>query len=125
MFRLCLALGVDHPDRLLDRLTAPEIADWTVYDKIEPIGGYRTDIMLGTVCSLIVDVVGSLFAKQPKKEATSPIAFIPWLQQDDAMYKEEEKSTESTLEMINRVKAEFGIVDEPGDPKIWMPGDPK
>jgi len=43
-FRLCLALGVIHPDHLLESLTADQLADWEAYGRVEPFGGYIDDI---------------------------------------------------------------------------------
>ena len=37
-FRLCLAIGVVHPDRLLARLTSAELAEWMAYFKLAPFG---------------------------------------------------------------------------------------
>lgn len=38
LHRLCVALGVLHPDDLLARLTWPQIADWFAYMRQEPFG---------------------------------------------------------------------------------------
>ena len=46
MFRLCLSLGVIHPDLLLPRLTWQQIEDWRTYYDCEPWGEVRADLRL-------------------------------------------------------------------------------
>ena len=43
-YRLCLALGVDHPDLLLSRLTYRQWLGWMSYHNLEPWGELRADL---------------------------------------------------------------------------------
>ena len=44
MFRLCLVIGVPHPDYLIDMLTSRQLGDWLAFMSIETIGDERADL---------------------------------------------------------------------------------
>lgn len=78
LFRLCVELGLPHPDYLMDLLTSEQISEWLAYDRLEPIGQWRADYRLGVLCALIVDIVQRLFARRgatPRR--VSPIDYMP------------------------------------------------
>ena len=47
-FRLCLALGVIHPDYLLEKLSCRQLREWEIYNVHEPIG-YMHSAVIGSV----------------------------------------------------------------------------
>lgn len=40
---MCLAMGIPHPDMLLQALTSRQWRDWIEFTSVEPIGGDRED----------------------------------------------------------------------------------
>ena len=59
-------------------MTAYELAEWEAYDKLDPIGTWRTDFNSAQLQSLILNIVNQLYAPKGKKpEVTTPIDFMP------------------------------------------------
>jgi len=63
MFRLCLALGVVHPDRLGDMMTSAEFSEWIAYYNLEPFGPQMDDLRAGTVAATVANVARSKASK--------------------------------------------------------------
>ncbi len=55
LFRLCLTLGVPHPDYLIDMLTSKQLADWMAYASIETFGDQRADLRSAIMAKAMVD----------------------------------------------------------------------
>lgn len=55
LFRLCLALGVIHPDHLQRLLTARQILDWEVYSELEPFGYVQEQVRFGELCAAVAN----------------------------------------------------------------------
>jgi len=55
-FRLALALGVSHPDRLLADLSAREFDEWVAYFQIEPWGTFAADVRTAMLAQIITAV---------------------------------------------------------------------
>ncbi len=53
LFRLCLTLGVPHPDYLIDMLTSKQLADWMAYASIETFGDQRADLRTAIMAASI------------------------------------------------------------------------
>ncbi|MBF0583297.1 MAG: hypothetical protein HQL80_03565 [Magnetococcales bacterium] len=73
-FRLCLALGVLHPDQLLSRLSAAQLADWLAYMRLEGLPDARADFGVGQITALL--------ANQLQGNRGQPIRMkdvMPWL----------------------------------------------
>lgn len=68
-FRLCLQLGILHPDYLLDRLTSRQIAEWMAYFKVKPFGQDHTDYLVAQLTAVTFN------ANSRKKQKTSD--FLP------------------------------------------------
>jgi hypothetical protein len=69
---LSLALGVEHPDFLLERLTSAQIAEWLAYYAIEPFG-YRVDwLRTGVVASTIANA-----SRARRSRKFAPEDFMP------------------------------------------------
>ena len=47
LFRLCLAVGVPHPDYLNSVLDSAQLSEWMAYDLLEPFGDERADLRSG------------------------------------------------------------------------------
>jgi len=73
-------LGYPHPDYLLTQLTSAQLVEWEEYDKLDPIGKWRDELSIASVCSLITNIVRQLHTKKGHKvEFTSPDDFmIKW-----------------------------------------------
>ena len=65
---MCLALGYEHPDVLLDVLSAKQIQEWEAFDRVQPIGGKRLDFyfafLMTSIHNLAISVHGKKGAKQ-------------------------------------------------------------
>jgi hypothetical protein len=63
-----LALGYEHPDFLLNVLTAQQISEWEAFNRIQPIGSERYDFyfaqLMTTFHNIAVGFSGSKTAKQ-------------------------------------------------------------
>jgi hypothetical protein len=57
-FRLCLALGYQHPDVLLSQLTSRQITEWIAYSQLEPFGERNRDLYFGKVVEMLVKMFG-------------------------------------------------------------------
>jgi hypothetical protein len=67
---------------LLDHLTAPQLAEWRAYDRIEPIGGYREDYRLAQVCHLMFELAQSAYGDGKRRTKSSIWDFMPWGPED-------------------------------------------
>jgi hypothetical protein len=70
MMRLCLYLGVAHPDALLDVLTSRQLADWIAFSAIEPWGTPADDFRASMM------TWGGVLGKTGRK-AFAPHSFLP------------------------------------------------
>jgi hypothetical protein len=52
-FRLCLQLGLPHPDYLIKQLSCSQFNEWMLYYQAEPWGEYRDELRNGKLCALI------------------------------------------------------------------------
>jgi hypothetical protein len=59
LFRLCLALGVLHPDLLLLRLSATQLAEWRAFLSLEPAGEIRADLRAAQLAHLVATACGA------------------------------------------------------------------
>lgn len=90
-------------------LTARQLADWEAYDKIEPVGQYRTDHMMGMLCSLIKDSLTSIFGKKGNKpKPTHPWTWAYWMEEDYNKVKEEQEKKKGAVAIV---KEAFGMYD--------------
>ena len=88
-------------------LTSSQLVDWEAYDRIEPIGQQRTDIMLATLCSLLKDSLSAIFSKKGKRPKPTPIVeWLPWMEED---YKRLKEKKDAEVGAIAIVKSAFGI----------------
>ena len=62
-FRLCLALGIAHPDQLNRVLSQKQIAEWASYAQLEPFDQTRSDLRAAMVALTIARVGGNRNAK--------------------------------------------------------------
>jgi hypothetical protein len=52
-FRLCLELGILHPDHLMRSLTSRQLSEWMVFYGLDPFGEQRADLRAGIVASVV------------------------------------------------------------------------
>jgi len=69
-----LALGIPHPDYLLECLNSKQIRDWEIIDSIEPIGQEADFYRTGIIASTLINIK---LKKGVKK--LSPLEFMPSL----------------------------------------------
>ena len=114
-FRLALALGVSHPDRLLEDLSAREFDEWLAYFQVEPWGALASDVRVAMLSQLL-----TALHTDPKKSKVPELReFLPaWQRQilraqeqadreeDDEPEEMKWKRWKSTFEIIAAVQAQ-------------------
>lgn len=71
-FRLCLHLGIPHPDYLFPQLTSRQLAEWMAAYNIEPFGEDLTRMTIAKMAATLVN--------QRRSRGTDPIEedyFLP------------------------------------------------
>ena len=66
-FRLCRELKYAHPDYLLEKLTASQLAEWKAFNTLDPIGEERSDFRMSYMASLLTNLVIKTMGKQGSK----------------------------------------------------------
>lgn len=102
-----------HPDYLLQVLTASQLREWEVFDRIEPVGEHRQDIRIGIICSLVKFLADAIHGKKGRKaKMANPHSFIPWIVKDKEELEELELEDMDPLEReriaVEKIKAMFG-----------------
>ena len=69
-----MALGVPHPDYLLEMLTAKQLREWEIVYSIEPFGEEPKYVRSGIIASTLINLK---LKKETKK--TTPFDFMPAL----------------------------------------------
>ncbi len=110
-----------HPDRLLDCLTGEELSEWEAYNKIEPIGQYRTDMMIAQLISLFHNFASSFGSKNGKRQVAHPIDFIPWLEKAEALGAPKEQSLEEMKAAMHAIAGAFNKKKGTEDPSLTRP----
>jgi hypothetical protein len=67
-----LALGVPHPDYLMEMLNSKQLRDWEVVYSIEPFGQYPEYVRMGVIASTLINIK----LKKGAKKLT-PLSFVP------------------------------------------------
>ena len=101
MFRLCLALGVVHPDHLRHVLSARQVAGWMAYATIEPFGELQADYRAGVVASITANSTRSSRAQK----SYQPGDFFPWLEGEERR----QKSPQELYAEIREWAASFSV----------------
>lgn len=70
MFRLALQLGRT-VNELTSTLDAAELVEWMAFYRIDPFGGYRTDLAAATICSAMANI-----KRGPNQQSFSTNDFI-------------------------------------------------
>jgi hypothetical protein len=62
----------------LDQITSAQLSEWEAYDKLDPVGTWRSDFQMAQLISLIHNVVNSLYCKKGSQPIiTSALDFMP------------------------------------------------
>jgi len=56
LFELSLALGIPHPDFLIEQLSSRQISEWIAFARIQPLGESRSDWRMGRLAALIANI---------------------------------------------------------------------
>lgn len=87
-----------HPDELIGRLNARQLAEWEAFYTMEPRGEFRADLRLAQLCQLTANI------HRDSKKKPSPFKITDYL--FDFSPKEDEK--QSVDEMIDIMKSIAG-----------------
>lgn len=93
-FNLALALGMPVSE-LLQRVSAPEMAEWLAFFDLEPFGPRMDDLRCGIVASTIANVNRGKGAK-----AFAPKDFTPWAD-DEQHYSGPEREARAVERLIH------------------------
>jgi hypothetical protein len=87
----------------LDQLTSSQISEWEAYDRLDPIGTWRTEFAFARLSALIMNIVNKLYQKKGSTYTpVEPFDFMPnW---SGEMKKTEIKQTvEEQKEQLLRI----------------------
>lgn len=87
-----MALGELHPDYLLEKLTARQLAEWEIYHSVEPFGEQQQFLQAGIVASTIANV-----NRGKNKSVFKPSEFMPVWEA-----KSKKQSVEEMIETMNQ-----------------------
>lgn len=91
-FRLCLALGLLHPDYLLNSLTSRQLAEWMAYYAVDPFGDQRGDLQAGIIAATVSN------RWRGKNEAPAkPVDFMPYIEKPQQSAEEIQRTLRSIL----------------------------
>ena len=82
-------MGYAHPDYLLDDLSSKQVAEWAAFDRLEPIGDYRMDYMIGQLTSLVHNLSQQIYVKREERQLLNAEDFIPWFDKKDREQKKD------------------------------------
>lgn len=82
-FRLCLFLGVMHPDYLLPQLTSRQIAEWMAYFQLKPFGQDHTDFLIAQLTTEFTNRNRGKNEKQYKVADFLPLHRTPPMSTDE------------------------------------------
>jgi hypothetical protein len=94
-FRLCLALGVSHPDTLLRELTAKQLAEWMAFYGIDPFGDQRADLRIGILCATMNNRW-----RGKNEQPAEPVSFMPFVRQTEQSPEEIQRTLRSILGQV-------------------------
>jgi hypothetical protein len=97
-----LALGIAHPDILLEMLSSHQIAEWMAYNKIEPFGERSAWLQTGIIASVIANA-----HRGKKGKVFKPEDFMP-------SFEVEETKPQSMEEQRGVLKQIFGFAKKHG-----------
>ena len=66
----------------MDQITSAELSEWEAYDKIDPVGEWRSDLRMAIMASLMVNSFRGAYGKEGI-EMTTPEEFMPKYIQDE------------------------------------------
>ena len=62
----------------MEDITSAQLSEWEAFDRIDPIGKFRDELMIANFEALVLNIVNKLYAKKghvPK--LVSPVEFMP------------------------------------------------
>lgn len=60
----------------MNELTSIQLSEWEAYDRLDPIGGWRSDFRIASLISIIVNIARSVWGKEGIKMSV-PLDFMP------------------------------------------------
>ncbi len=84
---------------LLSQLTSCQITEWRAYDRLEPIGERRGDYRVALLCSVITNLIMSIYGVEDGKRATLQDFLLQW--------GEEIKEEETIVQSVDDMKKTF------------------
>jgi hypothetical protein len=62
----------------LDQITSAQLSEWEAYDKLDPVGTWRSDFQMAQLISLIHNIFNSLYCKKGHHPTiTNALDFMP------------------------------------------------
>lgn len=71
-------MGFAHPDYLIEKLTASQLAEWQAYDRLDPIGEARDDFRMSYLASTITNLAISINGKKGAKLTEVKDFLLDW-----------------------------------------------
>ena len=100
----------------MEHLTSKQIAEWEVYDRLDPIGTWRDDFRMAYICSVISNLTISVHGKKGTKQ-TAPKDFMPEWGVDPKAATQEQSVEEMKAFLLGMAKTVKGLKVTQGNPK--------
>ena len=100
-----MALGYEHPDFLLEKLTAKQITEWEAFNRIQPIGSRRMDFYFAQIMTSLHNIAIGFSGSKNIKQFTLE-DFVPnW-----TGIEEEEQVVVMSAEKMKQFFVEFAEI---------------
>ena len=83
----------------MDQLNSVQISEWEAYDKLDPIGTWRSDFQMAMLASIITNIAIGLYAEKGTK-MTTPLDFMPDWSGDLKMVEKPMQTVEEMKEIF-------------------------
>jgi len=85
---------------LLDQLTSAQLSEWEAYDRLDPVGSWRSDFMVAKLMSLIENIARTLYGGEGVK-MTTPKDYMPeWGMKPEKTAGKEKQSMEEMKQIM-------------------------
>lgn len=90
---------------MYEYLSTAQISEWEAYDRLDPIGDYRSDFNTAQLMSLIYNISVQLWGKEGEKKMSSPSEFM-------VMWGQPEEKEEPKVQSLEQLKATMMSIAE-------------
>jgi hypothetical protein len=95
-------------------LTSEQLTEWIAYDRLDPIGKWRDELMFASLSSLIVNMAREILhdPKKGKPEHVNPDEFmIKWGEEGDVP-EPKKQSAEEMVQILKSIARVHGTTDK-------------